>query len=130
VAGGSEGRLKVHTGSGGRAIVTRYRPLVIGALTGVVLAVPRRSPVCQYAVGHRVTLEVVGRDDDGGPWAVRIIGLVRELDDLPSVAGGGVADDFGASGEKLLFLPADHVGGSVSRPCDSGPEQPGRGRND
>lgn len=111
-----EGRLRIHTGVGDRAVVTEYRPYVEGTVVGVVITVPAYSPVFQFAVRRVVTLEVDGEDADGGRWTVLVNGAAHEL---PSDRPGGPRHDEWPSDlpRRHLYVPGTHISGSVAHPC-------------
>lgn len=111
-----EGRLRVRTGAGDRAVVTGYQAYVEGSLVGVVIAVPEFNNLFQYAVRRSVTLEVSGRDADGGHWTVLLSGVAHELE--PGRHGQPAHPEWpDGVARRHLYLPATHLKGSVAHPC-------------
>jgi len=116
IARAHEGRLRLDTGVGSRAVVTSCRPLVLGSSLGLVLRTRRHGSSLSCAVRSCVTLEIDGLDDDGGAWVVRVTGVTR-----PMAMGepGTEPPSPGlwptAAQHRYLYLPADHLSGSVSR---------------
>ncbi len=111
-----EGRLRVRTGAGDRAVVTAYRTYVEGNSVGVVITVPEFSNLFQYAVRRSVTLEISGQDADGGSWTLLLTGVGHELE--PGHHGDVDQSEWPAGlARRHLYLPATSLSGSVAHPC-------------
>lgn len=116
LATGTEGRIRLDTGTGVRHVVTAYRTYVEGASRGIVITVPAFNNLFQYAVRRNVTLEVDGQDNDGGRWTVLLSGVARELHRTrPDRRFHETWPD--ALARRELYIPGTKLAGSVAHPC-------------
>lgn len=118
LATGTEGRIRLQTGTGVHNVVTTYHPYVTGASRGIQITVPAYNNLFQYAVRRNVTFEVDGEDNDGGHWTVLLSGIGRELH--PENPDAGVRDDAwpDALVRRHLYVPGTRLAGSVAHPCN------------
>lgn len=117
LATGTEGRVRIRTGTGVHHFVTQYHVWVEGPSRGVVITVPAFNPLFQYAVHRYVTLEVDGQDDDGGRWTVLLGGVGHELHPAASDERFGEPWPDGLV-RRHLYIPEMRLAGSVAHPCN------------
>lgn len=116
LATGTEGRIRLRTGTGVHRVVTEYHLYVEGPARGVMITVPAFNTVFQYALHRYVTLEVDGQDDDGGRWTVVLGGVGHERHTDPP--GQRVREKWpDALGRRQLYIPGMRLAGSVAHPC-------------
>jgi len=115
LATGTEGRIRLRTGTGVHHVVTEYAVYVEGGSRGVMITVPAFNTLFQYAVHRYVTLEVDGQDNDGGRWAVRLGGVGHERHLEPAGPSRERWPD--ALVCRHLYIPGMRLAGSVAHPC-------------
>lgn len=115
LATGTEGRIRLRTGTGIHNVVTAYRTYVTGASRGIVITVPAYNNLFQYAIRRNVTFEVDGQDNDGGKWTVLLSGTGRELHPTSDIGiDDGLPDNLL---RRHLYIPGTRLAGSVGHPC-------------
>lgn len=114
LATGTEGRIRLLTGTGVHSVVTTYCTYIENGSRGIMITVPAFNSLFQYALGCYVTLEVDGRDEDGGRWTVALSGFAREVH---PTADDGCREPWPDSlVRRHLFVPGSRLAGSIAYP--------------